>query len=70
MEWISVKDRLPDDLTSVLVYFYGAGFESGEQTFAVFSDNKFKVMDISNSLEDYTDIITHWMPLPEPPKED
>lgn len=66
-EWVSVKDRLPeqtDPATAVLgitkrgkcyvVYYYKAAINN---EFTGFYDNAVK-RDI-----------THWMPLPEPPKE-
>lgn len=64
-EWIYVKDRLPPQYESVLIavkendkYEVDFGYidERGEWT--IFSD-----FDIGHE-------ITHWMPLPEPPKED
>lgn len=58
-EWISVKDRLPDMYQNVL---------------AIRADGKI-VVDAIGSLEIWykqMDIVgrpvTHWMPLPEPPK--
>lgn len=50
--WISVKDRLPDTKTEVLVY-------TGT---TVFSHTFFATDSIIQSG------ITHWMPLPQPPK--
>lgn len=55
-EWISVKDRLPEHYVSVLV------FDPKEQ--------------IPYAIDFYTgkywgnrfDTVTHWMPLPSPPK--
>lgn len=71
MEWISVTDKLPNDGETVLVVVrrYSAGFlpmsavemASYSRDFDwVFDDAPvFGVIDI-----------THWMPLPEPPKEE
>lgn len=64
MEWISVKDQLPEKYKEVLVY-------SKERIFHAFWDN------ISSSIYDWYDIqnlwiiedISHWMPLPKPPKD-
>lgn len=56
MEWISVNDRLPEIGKPVL------GFEG---------DNRMTVWVI-NSHEEYplfSEYVTHWMSLPEPPKE-
>ena len=51
-EWISVKERLPEDGKYVLAYSADDDFMKVEARhhFGVFQ-------------------ITHWMPLPEPPKE-
>ena len=60
-EWISVKDRLPVDMGTVLIahkggvsfaWFNGAYWTKGAAT---------KHRPIKT--------VTHWMPLPEPPKE-
>lgn len=62
-EWISVNDRLPDPLEDVLVIdsngniFISWVKEFGNGRFAY--ENR---GDITH--------ITHWMPLPEPPKEE
>lgn len=65
MKWISVKDELPETACDVLFY------------------TKFKLVMYGccinrNWYEAYngllcsttTEIVTHWMPLPEPPKQD
>ena len=65
MEWISVKDRMPSMKDIVLVYdtfFEGVsiGYISeflGERTVWI--------IDYGESV---SDTVTHWMPLPEPPK--
>ena len=77
-EWISVKDKLPNELDDVLIYgpnivitkafllkniidrvvhrevFYKAGW--------MISDS-----EEGNSID--SEHVTHWMPLPEPPKD-
>ena len=63
--WISVSERLPKDGEDVLVYWNNGrehriiptNYDDGVWFDCIF-DN---VMDDKN--------ITHWMPLPEPPKE-
>ena len=62
--WISVKDRLPKDDGDYLVYtreeYIGLfWFDRDEKEWTEESDFP--------CLEGY---VTHWMPLPEPPKED
>lgn len=66
MEWISVKDRLPDDGIPVKTKIddkYGARNE----TILVRKKHMWFLKDLSMYVY-YAP--THWMPLPEPPKED
>ena len=58
-EWMSVKDRLPETETSVLVctergYIF-LSWASNEDVFWFYN-------------EDEDDRVTHWQPLPEPPE--
>ncbi len=58
-QWISVKDRLPEDLGVVMITFdtvVSVGRYSGEWHCLVFPE-----LPIES--------VTHWMPLPKPPKE-
>jgi len=62
-EWISVKDRLPEDDSDVLAYsrngeecrIYPANYAKGVWFDCIFTTP-------------VTDTTTHWMPLPQPPK--
>ena len=62
-EWISVKDRLPEDNSDVLAYsrngeecrIYPANYAKGVWFDCIFTTPA-------------TDTTTHWMPLPHPPK--
>ena len=54
MEWISVKDRLPEDGIKVLVAYNTGYVTTGRQWFGKWNGEG----------------ITHWMPLPPAPKED
>ena len=60
-EWISVKDRLPEKGQGVLCFCAGnlANFYmwTGEE------------WEDSYGYYEYDDIISHWMPLPEPPEK-
>lgn len=59
--WVSVKDGLPED-TKQKIVFHKRGV-----SFAYFSGNYWwSSIGGRHSL----DTVTHWMPLPEPPKED
>lgn len=56
MDWISVKDRLPEPNERVLAYFPAMrDSEAVIQTSKGWALNKF---------------VSHWMPLPELPKEE
>lgn len=83
MNWISVKDRLPEKDGQYLIYYNDDGFRGvWIDNFAVNLSNVsycFKGKNRSGwfSYElDYsgqynyeeTTSVTHWMPLPEPPK--
>lgn len=62
-EWISVKDKLPELRIPVLVYL-----KNSELQVAIMStSNNWYISDEWNNsfLHEY---ITHWMPLPSPPK--
>ena len=65
MEWISVKDRLPEPFVTVIVQMpleaplptVGWGFIKGDGEW------------YCNYFSRKKDEVTHWMPLSEPPKE-
>jgi len=68
MEWISVKDRLPEPETEVLIYepefiqvslYSFTGPYGRKQKIPVFNDN--------DDEQPSTFFPTHWMPLPSPP---
>lgn len=62
--WISVKDRLPKDDATYLVY----GRNGYGIVFAIYyGDGEWLTCD---DLTNITRFVAHWMPLPEPPKEE
>ena len=62
-EWISVEDRLPEEHEDVLTYFrFDLIF--GGHSFSMCQDCM-----VSPDRWDNENDVTHWMPLPEPPKE-
>lgn len=66
MEWISVKDRLPSIDENVLVY--DNCFK--DVSIGYISDFlNYRKTWITDCGESVSDTVTHWMPLPEPPKE-
>ena len=72
-KWISVEDRLPEDNLNVLVYAIG---DNENSVIAMTSyTHKMYGYNIEGWRSPwqyffYEYKITHWMPLPEPPKED
>lgn len=61
MDWINVKDKLPECSQEVIV-------TNGQMSTCARYDNKF-----NQFLQGHMDLTwhtTHWMPLPEPPKEE
>jgi hypothetical protein len=66
MNWISVKDKLPEEEQEVLIGWFQVT-ASNKQYFAhdvaIFNQNEF------SGWRKYPEA-THWMPLPEPPKEE
>ena len=68
-KWISVEERLPDDRGNFITKIH---CDNGDWI----EVNTFDYMekewwhDAVNCTAKATDFVTHWMPLPEPPKED
>lgn len=69
MEWIKTADRLPTESGACIVYCQD-GYESKVDYSAKWE--KFNAQDWSTEAEVaqhcFNDV-THWMPMPEPPKE-
>ena len=62
--WISVEDELPEEHTDVLLY------DRQENMFVGYRHEMEFSSLIGDDLEiDHNGTITHWMPLPEPPKK-
>ena len=66
-EWISVKDRLPDMNEEVFAVYKNSLFENGPKfTKVLHRESKHWVG--RNGYRYLYENITHWMPLPQPPK--
>ncbi|MBE8598089.1 DUF551 domain-containing protein [Xenorhabdus sp. BG5] len=65
MEWIKCSDDLPEEYTEILFVIFQDEFSAVRSGYFT-DDNYF----YSHPDDDLFDIkcITHWMPLPEPPK--
>lgn len=61
-EWISVDDRLPEEDTRVLVYL---NIQKTDANIYTFFDTD-RILD--GKWVRWRGYISHWMPLPEPPK--
>ena len=62
VKWISVKDELPKEKERVLVFLKNSGHAKGYTR--IDTDRLIK----GNWIR-WGNCVTHWMPLPEPPKE-
>lgn len=73
MKWISVEDRLPeDDEGQVLAIVNGKhgniNFVNGIVMAEYFNSDKEWILEMFPEIRNPN--VTHWQPLPEPPKED
>lgn len=72
--WIPVTERLPEDEEMVLCFtpvdgFMFVGFHISYK-WGSSTVSKWRIITAMRSTKDITKKVTHWMPLPEPPKED
>ena len=71
-KWISVKDRLPDYMGEVLVIASGKPHENitldGAYEIAEYDPVEGWILEMWP--EWCSGVVTHWMPLPDPPEED
>lgn len=71
--WVSVKDRLPEKYIDVLVlvqYPKVNGYTGHYMVIAWKSDDDSWKSDNNNFNNDPEGVVTHWMPMPELPKEE
>ena len=73
-EWISVEERLPDNCRAVLVALEGLTIGGAPaMVIGSYSGGFWMIADADGThyLTKYMRyVVTHWMPLPEPPKTD
>lgn len=73
-KWISVEERLPENDRMVIGFTPCDGFMFvgyyHEEKMAGYKWEKWKIITAMRSTKDMVKKVTHWMPLPEPPKED
>lgn len=68
MEWISCKDRLPEEGTTVLIGRGPIAEDGGEVTMAYLYRSKWweQIGDDPDVMDIDSGYWTHWMPLPDP----
>ena len=66
-KWIPVSERLPEGDKVVLCYKADGGIKFGILLDATYADG---VQAFKDKDKAFAFGVTHWMPLPEPPKED
>lgn len=73
--WIKIEDRLPDNVGEYIVYAQDENSSANEGIWwenvvivAEYAFGEWTWRENSNDF-DITDIVTHWMPLPEPPED-
>ena len=67
--WIPVSERLPEKYTPVLTVYSTRHGSSAHAIRARVEDDKW-YSDTDDSLSFTCNVVTHWMPLPEPPEAD
>lgn len=67
MNWIKVTDRVPDDDLDNDQVIVSLTYDSFEPTIicALWKNENFYSLETG----EFFDNVTHWMPLPEPPKD-
>lgn len=64
--WISVKDRLPEIGKSVLIYY---PYWDGDEIQVARLEYDEMTFDVCGEFNIMVEAVTHWKPLPEPPKD-
>ena len=65
--WISVNDRLPEKNGKYLCYLVHDDPKLDSRMAVIFRNNSWSTVIGDNWIKTHS--ITHWMPLPEPPKQ-
>ena len=68
MNWISVKERLPDEGVEVLVYCCYFKDNCSQEIASLDSYGGIQYWDLEGRQYLEMEDVTHWMPLPEPPE--
>lgn len=68
-KWISVEERLPDDRGNFITKIHCDNGDWIEMNTFDYMEKEWWHDAVDRTVE-ATEFVTHWMPLPEPPKED
>ena len=72
MKWISIEEKQPEEGKYVLVYKFDYNKRINEGFIQIAKRKKHDWLDdkdYQQSILGLQCLVTHWMPLPEPPKE-
>ena len=64
-KWIPTSERLPEESRHYLIYVIGGEFKEWSMVTMAYYHKRFYY----DNMEDNFAQVTHWMPLPEPPKD-
>lgn len=70
--WISVEDKLPIEQGPVLCYARSTTGEGNYRILGTLRNGEFWFLQVDGTQLSFPNLcleVTHWMPLPEPPKE-
>ena len=69
-KWIPVTERMPEDEEAVLILCKIGKMFVGYRKRYYFDKDIWNILTARDSTKHITYKVTHWMPLPEPPKEE
>lgn len=69
MKWIPVTERLPEDDEIILIFCKIGKMFVGYRKQLYGGRYVWRILTARDSTKEITQIVTHWMNLPEPPKE-
>lgn len=72
-QWISIEERLPIECGPVLCYARDTSGEGNVRILGTLRNGEFWFLQVDGTQFSFPNLcleVTHWMPLPEPPKEE
>ncbi len=68
-DWVNINDSMPSEGTEILLYGTESDFSEMTIYLGDYMDGFFAYMTPCNRFEGRLNKVTHWMPLPNPPKD-